>query len=62
MVVAVVFVSHTFPSHHPTPDTQTLMSQYHRHNLNVRGGVEVVVEGSLIDMGKKLFFRFKTEG
>ena len=33
---------HIPPHHHPTPDTQ--MSQYHRHDLNVRGGV-VVVEG-----------------
>ena len=46
----------------PTPDTQTSMSQYHRHNLNVRGGVEVVVGRQSIDMGKNIFFRFKTKG
>ena len=52
-----LFVSHT-PHHHPTPDTQTQMSQYHRHNLNVRGGVVV---GGSIEIGKKIY-RFKTEG
>ena len=52
-----VFVSHSPPYCHPTPDTQTEMSQYHRYDLNVRGGMVVV--GS-IKIGKKIY-RFKTE-